>query len=106
MFYKKAIVKIQDIAVNPEYTEITAIVENTKWEDTDLFRFYRTSGSVGELFIRDFHSKVRDSKVDKGVCFIAGTYTEEAMRYAEGRPVDLVDKASLTRILKQIDMVS
>ena len=106
VFYKKAIVKIQDIAVNPEYTEITAIVENTKWEDTELFRFYRTSGSVGELFIRDFHSKVRDSKVDKGVCFIAGTYTEEAMRYAEGRPVDLVDKASLTRILKQIDMVS
>ena len=106
VFYKRAIVKIQDIAVSPEYTEITAIVENTKWEDTELFRFYRTSGSVGELYVRDFHSKVRDSKVDKGVCFIAGSYTEEASRYAEGRPIDLVDKASLSRILKQIDMVS
>ena len=106
VFYKRAVVKIQDIAVNPEYTEITAVVENTKWEDTELFRFYRTSGSVGELYVRDFHSKVRDSKVDKGVCFIAGVYTDEAQRYAEGRPIDLVDKASLTRVLKQIDMTN
>ena len=104
VFYKRSVVKIQDIAVNPEYTEITAIVENAKWEDTELFRFYRTSGSVGELYVRDFHSKVRDGKVDKGVCFIAGVYTEEALRYAEGRPIDLVDKSNLTRILKQIDM--
>ena len=104
VFYKRASIKIQDISVNPEYVEITAIVENAKWEDTELFRFYRTSGSVGELYVRDFHSKVRDSKVDKGVCFIAGIYTEEALRYAEGRPIDLVDKSNLTRILKQIDM--
>ncbi len=106
VFYKRAQIKIQDISVNPEYVEITAIVENAKWEDTELFRFYRTSGSVGELYVRDFHSKVRDSKVDKGVCFIAGIYTEEALRYAEGRPIDLVDKSNLTRILKQIDMVN
>ncbi|MCR5605445.1 MAG: tetratricopeptide repeat protein [Treponema sp.] len=103
-FYKRANIKIMDISVNPNFTEILADIENTRWEDTEVFRFYRTTGSIGELFLRDFHARVRDSKADKGVCVTAGTFTEEAHKFIEGRPIDLVEKQGLTKVLKQIDM--
>ncbi len=104
-YYQKAVTKIQDIAVTPENVEILLTVETPRWEDTEVFRFYRTTSATGELAVRDFHSKVSDSKADRGICFTAGPYTEEARRYAEGRPIDLVAKEGLVRLLKKIDIV-
>lgn len=101
-YYKNSFVKINDISVKPDSVEITLSVETPKWEDTEVFRFYRSSGSTGELLVRDFHAKVSDSKADRGVCFTAGSYTEEAKRYSEGRPIDLVEKEGLVKILKRI----
>lgn len=102
-YYPRALVKIQDISVQPDNVEILLSVDSSKWEDTEVFRFYRTTGSVGELFVRDFHSKVSDSKADRGICFTAGTFSEEGRKYAEGRPIDLVEKEGLIRILKKVD---
>ena len=101
-YYSNSFTKIQDIAVNPEYVEILAVVETPKWEDTEIFRFYRTAGSVGEMPVREFHAKVSDSKADRGICFTAGAYTDTAKKYIEGRPVDIVDKLGLIKILKKL----
>ena len=103
-FYKNAIAKIQDIEVTQEYVEITLHVDFARSEEIHIFRFYRTQGTVSDLHIRDLHSKVSDSKADKGVCFIAGVFSEEARRFAEGRPIDLMDKATLIKLLKKVDM--
>ena len=104
-YYKGSVTKIQDINVQPDNVEILVNVETSKWEDTEVFRFYRTQGSTGELMVRDFHGKVTDSKSDRGICFTAGSYTDEARRYAEGRPVDLVEKDGLIKLLKRIEVV-
>jgi len=105
-YYPNAVVKIEDISVATESIEILCSVESSRWEDTELFRFYRNSGAVGELYVRDFHSKLRDIKCDRGFCVTAGTYTEEAHKYVEGRPIDLIEKTTLVSILKKIDMLS
>lgn len=102
-FYKKAHIHIQDIQATREQTEILTEIETSKWQDTVIFRFYRTTGSTGELFIRDFHGKIRDIKAGKGICFTAGVFTEEAKKYIDGRPIDLVDKQELAKILLKID---
>ncbi len=102
-YYARAFTKILDINVTPEFVEIMVTVQTPKWEDTELFRFYRSSGSVGELPIRDFHAKVSDSKADRGLCFTAGSYTDTARKYVEGRPLDVVDKTGLIKILKKIE---
>ena len=102
-YYPRAIVKIQDISVEPDHVEILLNVDTSKWEDTEVFRFYRTQGSIGELFVRDFQAKVSESKADRGICFTAGAYTEEAVKYSEGRPIDLVSKEGLIRLLKKVD---
>lgn len=104
-YYQNAVTRIQDISVTPGSVEILVTVETARWEDTEVFRFYRTTGSTGELAVRDFNAKVNESKADRGICFAAGPYTEEARHFAEGRPVDLVAKEGLIRILKKIDNI-
>ncbi len=102
-YYQKAVSKIVDISVTPENVEILMHIDFFRSEETHIFRFYRTQGAVSDLYIRDFHAKVSEIKADKGICISAGLYSEEGRRYAEGRPIDLVDKAGLIKILKRVD---
>lgn len=103
-FYAHSYVKISDVEVLQESVEILCEVETPKWEDIELFRFYKTTGSVGELFVRDFHAKIKDKKVDRGFCVTPGTFSEEAHKYVEGRPIDLIEKAQLMTLLKKISL--
>lgn len=102
VFHSKSFVKIVDVAVITDTIEILCEVENAKWEDKEIFRFYRNSGSIGELFIRDFHAKIKDTKCDKGYCITSGTFSEEAHKYIDGRPIDLIEKPTLMKMLKVI----
>ena len=103
-YYHNAHVKIEDIITNADSVDVLCAVETSRWEDTELFRFFRTTGAIGELYIRDFHSKMRDTKVERGFCLTAGSYTSEAQKYVEGRPIDLLEKQKLITILKKVDM--
>lgn len=103
IYFGKAFVKIIDITASNECTEVQTEIETAKWEDSVIFRFYRTTGSTGELFVREFHSRLRDLKAGRGLCFTAGTYTDEARKFIEGRPIDLIDKTGLIKILNKID---
>jgi Restriction endonuclease. len=93
-YYAKSFVKISDVEVQQDSVEILCEVENAKWDDTELFRFFKTTGSIGELLVRDFHAKVRDKKVDRGFCVTPGSFSEEAHKYVEGRPIDLIEKST------------
>ncbi len=101
-FHSKSFVKIIDVSVITDSIEILCEVENSKWEDKELFRFYRNSGSIGELYIRDFHGKIRDTKCDKGFCITSGIFSDEAHKYIDGRPIDLIEKPQLLKMLKSI----
>lgn len=104
-YHSKSFIKFLDIAVAPDNVEITCEVETTKWESTQIYRFYRSTGSIGELYIRDFHGKIKDTKCDRGYCITPGLFSDEARKYTEGRPIDLVEKAQLMRLLKMINLV-
>ncbi|MCH5295720.1 MAG: tetratricopeptide repeat protein [Treponema sp.] len=100
--YKNGTVKILDINVGQMFTDILADISSSKWEDTELFRFFRTSGTTGELYVRDFHGHMQDIKADRGFCVTAGSFSDEGRKYIEGRPLDLIEKTELTKVLKQI----
>lgn len=102
-YYQRATAKIVDISVNPDCVEILVHIDFVRFEEIHIFRFYRSTGVISDLYVRDFHAKVSESKADKGICFTAGIFSEEARRYAEGRPIDLIEKENLIRILKKID---
>lgn len=100
--YRNSTIRIQSIDVDVLYTDILAEIFSSKWEDVALFRFFRTTGATGEIYIREFHSHMSDVKAARGFCISAGTFTEEARKYIDGRPIDLIEKNDLTKILKQI----
>ncbi|WP_461245760.1 tetratricopeptide repeat protein [Treponema sp. R6D11] len=103
-YYGKAKVKIVNISVNKaEWADILAEIDTIKWQDTIMFRFIRTQGSIGELIVRDFHSHLKEVKAGKGICITVGQYTEEAKRYTEARLIDLIEKEKLQVILNSLD---
>lgn len=103
-FYADSKSKITDVQVQKsDYADILASVTTAKWEDSVLFRFVRTSGTVGELILRDLHSRIKEIKAGRGLCLAAGTYSEGARQFAEARPIDLVDKEDLVRRLSSLN---
>lgn len=104
VIFPKAKVKIIDITVHKsEYVDILAEVYTRRWEDIVLFRFVRTNRVVGELLLRDFHARIKDLKAGRGFIASAGTYSEGAERFVEGRLIDLIEKDSLMKHLRKIE---
>ena len=103
-YYKDSYIKVEDVQVASESVEIICEVETPKWEARQMFRFYRTQNVIGDINIRDFHSKIRDTKCDTGVCVSIGGFSESAHKYIDGRPVDLIEKDELVTILKRINL--
>lgn len=103
-FFPKAKIKIVDISVEKnEWADILAEVETSRWSDLVLFRMIRATGNIGELTVRDFHGRIKDTKAGKGYCLSAGTYSDEAKRFVEARLIDLIEKDKLMGLLNTID---
>lgn len=104
-YYKDAFVKVEDVSVASESIEVICSVESNKWEAKELFRFYRTQTVIGDIYVREFHTKMRDTKCDNGFCVTMGSFSESAHKYTEGRPIDLIEKDELCKILKKINLM-
>lgn len=97
-------VKVEDVSVQSESVEILCTVISAKMETKELFRFYRTNSVIGDLNVREFHSKVRDMKGDRGYCVSMGKFSESAHKFIDGRPIDFIEKDQLVMVLKKINM--
>jgi tetratricopeptide (TPR) repeat protein len=103
-YIPKAKVKITDISVNKnEWADILTEVDTPRWADIILFRFIRSQGTVGDLIMRDFYSRVKEAKAGKGYCLTAGTFSEEAKKFVEARLIDLIEKDKIGKILDSVD---
>lgn len=102
-FYTNARVKVTEISVQGDFTDIVTDIDTSKWADVVIFRFFRSQGTIGELALRDLYGRIKDLKAGKGICFSAGVFSEESKRFIEGRPIDLYNKDSLKRILDNVD---
>lgn len=95
--------KITDIAVGrSDHIDVLAEVSTAKWEDTVLFRFVRGSTAVGELVLRDLHSRIKEVHAGRGLCVCAGGFSEGAIAFVEARLIDLIEKEQLTKLLKRL----
>jgi len=104
IMFPKAKVRVTDMNVQKtEFVDLITEVKTQKWEDIVFFRFMRTEGNVGELFVRDLYAHSKELHAGRGFCFTAGNFTNEAVRFVEARLIDLIDKPALMKILKSID---
>jgi tetratricopeptide (TPR) repeat protein len=103
VFFPKARIRINELAEHGELIDMVAEIETIKWEDTVVFRFIRSTGVVSELYIRELHAKLKDTKAGRGIYISAGTFQDSARKFVEGRPIDLIDKNQLVKILQKIN---
>ncbi|MCQ2591775.1 MAG: tetratricopeptide repeat protein [Treponema sp.] len=103
-YYTNCFVKVEDVAIATESVEIICYIETNKWEAKNIFRFYRTQTVIGDLYVREFHTKLKDSKCDNGFCVTMGSFSQGAHTYTEGRPIDLIEKDALVKLLKKVSV--
>ncbi|MFP4643302.1 MAG: tetratricopeptide repeat protein [Spirochaetales bacterium] len=102
-YFTKAQIKLVDIHVESDmHADLLTEVETQSWEDTILFRFMRTTGTVGELMLRDFHTRIKEVKAGHGICFCAGEFSEGAQAFVEARLIDLHGKKDLEKRLQKL----
>ncbi|AEJ60564.1 restriction endonuclease [Spirochaeta thermophila DSM 6578] len=106
-FFPGAYVRILNMSIErSEYADLLCEVETSQWQDTVLFRFVRTTGTTGELAVRDFHARLKETRADRGICVSAGSFSDEAKRFVEARLIDLVGKEDLMGYLRKVDSLN
>ncbi len=104
-FYKDAFVKVGDQNVGTDCVDIVCEIEHPKWSAKQLFRFYRTQSALSDISVRECHGKMRDDKCDKAICVTLGSFSESAHKFIEGRPIDLIEKEQLSKMLLKISII-
>ena len=64
----------------------------------------RYAGSVGEPIIRDLYGVVTAERVNKGILITTGEFTQSAKKFAENKPIELIDKRLLMDLLSKYNI--
>lgn len=100
----KARIDIADsTAQRNEYVDILAQVKTKNWEDLALFRFLRTEGLTGELFVREFYAHMKTIQAKRSYCISPGSFSAESINFTESRFIELIDKKQLLKLLQAVD---
>lgn len=59
------------------------------------------AGSVGESVIRDLYGVVMSESANKGILITTGTITKSAQKFAEGKPLELINGQELNKLLQK-----
>ena len=62
-----------------------------------------TEKSIGLSAVRGLHSLVINNKMERGFLFTSGTFTAEAIEWARGKPIFLVDGRALEQMAKKYE---
>ena len=86
--------------------QITGVDSSTEgWRNmrkqTTLFRFFREPDPIEDDIIRETLDTMKQINCQKGYLFSSSGYSNGAKHFAEGRPVELIDKIKLESILSQ-----
>jgi tetratricopeptide (TPR) repeat protein len=88
--------------VDNETLDIIALRYTQKANDYVLFRFIRKGNTIGEMNCRDFYTKMKQKNASAGYLVSNSTFTEGAIKFAEARVMELLDKNQLDKFLNRI----
>jgi len=104
-FFPQSRAKVIDITIiKNQYTDILAEVNTKKWEDLILFRFIRSTGTVGELVLRELYSRCKELRSGRAFCIHAGDFSDGAKQFVEARLIDLIPKKDLIRLFERLSL--
>lgn len=100
---QKGNLKIEEIKKTPKgELEIHTEISSNKFVTLYVFVFFRTTNVVGELEIRGIYNKLREEKIDKGICVTPGNFSDSVHNFIESRMLEIVEKDDFSNILKTI----
>lgn len=74
-------------------------------EGTYIVQCKRWSSSVGEPIVRDLYGVVTSERASKGILITNSTYTNSAISFAQGKPIELIDGPKLTNLLEKYELL-
>ncbi|MFW6138015.1 MAG: tetratricopeptide repeat protein [Spirochaetota bacterium] len=103
---KKTVMGLADnvniIRVEPQKdssVDIFAQMDRNGTNQTILFKFVQGTYTVGQLSVREFYEKVKDTKANLGICYSTAGYSDDAFSFTEGRALELYGKNGLLKLL-------
>lgn len=66
----------------------------------------RWNSSVGEPILRDLYGVVTNERANKGILITSGLFTQNAVKFAEGKPLELIDRRQLESLLLEYSLVN
>jgi hypothetical protein len=78
----------------------------TKGRVIRLIRFLRVAEVVDLTAIRAIHEEMRKLGVMRGIIVASSRFSKSAQDFAETRPIDLVDKDQLQKLLSKVPVSS
>ena len=70
-------------------------------KQTTMFRFFREPDPIEDDIVRETLDTMKSLNCQKGYMFSSSGYSNSGRHFAEGRPVELVDKMKLENILSK-----
>ncbi|MFP4179735.1 MAG: tetratricopeptide repeat protein [Spirochaetaceae bacterium] len=97
----------QDISEINNGIQIVAVDNTSKWRNAKkqpkLLWFIRVPEVLSDSTIRSLHEKMKKLNVSRGVVVSSSGFTRQAIDYTESRPIDLIDKEKLQKVLSKVD---
>jgi tetratricopeptide (TPR) repeat protein len=100
---------VQDVLMkNQDLIELHALETQSKWRNQkkapSIIKVYRSIDPIGYDTIRALYDQMRRMNANRSICIAASKFTRTALEFAQIRPIELIDKDELTRILQSINM--
>ena len=105
---KKLGLEVQDITLkNQDILDVYVLETQSKWRNTkkspSIVRFYRSADPIGYNEIRGLYDEMRKINAMRSICITSSKFTKSAIDFAQIRPIDLIDKDELTKLLHSLD---
>lgn len=98
---------IQDVFLkSPDIAEVYALETQSRWRNAkkapSIIKIFRSVDPIGYDAIRVLYDQMRKINAMRSICITASKFTRTAIEFAQIRPIDLIDKDELTKLLDKI----
>jgi tetratricopeptide (TPR) repeat protein len=98
---------IQDVfSKNQDVVEVFALESQSKWRNAkkspSIVKVFRSIEPISYDEIRVLYDQMRKINALRSICITASKFSRAAVEFAQIRPIDLIDKEELTKMLQKI----
>jgi hypothetical protein len=84
--------------------DLIAVSNSPVFSGTYIVQCKDWTNPVGEPIVRDLYGVVTSERANKGILITTGSFTPAAVRFADGKQLELIDGAGLAKLMKQFNL--